>query len=565
MTSPTSAQAARRREVLRQALPPGAQRTPGILLGILADFSVVALLGLSMWLVVRAGEQPPILHLTFAIVGVRAFAIGRAAFRYAERLASHDAALHQLSELRSQTFARLIPRVPGALESTRRGDVLSAFVDDVDQLQDEPLRVRQPLLVTLVVVLLSVGLVALASWKVALLLCASLVVCGVLGAVFAQRLGGHSDRELSAARSALTDALLDRFASANVLTAFGALPDQRARIVAAEAHLSRVQERRARSAGVSGGLVTLGAGLTTLAAFWIAEPAIGQELTAPLFAAIVIVPAAVYEVFAQVFAALAARRAVTVSADRVAALTLTDLPPEIPVDPEASASLPAQQQLGSTPLIAFTNLSATYPHHHQPAFTGLSGELHPGELLIVTGPSGAGKSTLALVLTRLLDYTGSYELYGVPARSLSGETIRAQVGLCEQSPHLFDADLRQNLKFARESASDAELLAVLDRVGLSEWALARGGLDARVGEQGSLVSGGQAQRIALARTILADTPVVILDEPTAGVDRERADRLLRDLLEAIPDDRAVVLITHTEVPPEVQGRHLKLGETATRG
>src|SRR5690606_10787620 len=136
-----------------------------------------------------------------------------------------------------------------------------------------------------------------------------------------------------------------------------------------------------------------------------------------------------------------------------------------------------------------------------------------------------GKSTLALALVRLLEYAGSYRVSGIEARQLSPQQVRGVVGLIEQQPHLFDADIRQNLKFARDTANDDELLAVLERVGLGDWVRERGGLDARVGERGALVSGGQAQRIALARALLADFPVVILDEPTAGVDRELADRL----------------------------------------
>jgi len=143
-------------------------------------------------------------------------------------------------------------------------------------------------------------------------------------------------------------------------------------------------------------------------------------------------------------------------------------------------------------------------------------------------------------------------LLGVEARSLAGADVRRTVGLIEQEPHLFDADLRQNLKFARETSSDEELLDVLAQVGLAEWAAQRGGLDMRVGERGALVSGGQAQRIALARAILADFPVVILDEPTAGVDRELADALLTDMLSVVPRDRAVILITHTELPQGIE-------------
>ena len=574
MSRRTALAEAPRRAVLERAMPSRRRRTPGALLGVLADACVVGLLGLSMWLIVRAGEQPPILHLTFAVVGVRALAIGRAAFRYTERLFSHDAALAQLAALRAQTFDALVPRVPGAIESHRRGEVLAAFVDDVDQLQDEPLRVRQPLVVSGVVVLLSLIVVALASPLGALILAAVLLAAGGLAALLAERLAGSDDRELSAARAGLVDALLERFASAEVLAAFGATGMQRDRIAAAEARLSRVQLRRARAAGLTGGLLSLGAGLASLLLLVVLLPTLGSGLSAPLFAAVVVVPAAVFEVFAQVPAALAARRAVRSSADRVAELTETPLPREIPVDRVGEGaeieSVSGDARIGAAvdsagvaggplgPLIEVRDLSVRHPGADHDAVAGVDFELRAGETLVVTGESGAGKSTLALALVRFLDYRGAYRLRGVEARQLPIAEVRRSVGLCEQAPHLFDADLRQNLKFARDTASDDELMAALDRVGLGAWARDRGGLDAAVGEHGALVSGGQAQRIALARAILADFPVVVLDEPTAGVDRELADRLLTDLVGAVPEDRAVILITHTELPAGLAARTLAL-------
>lgn len=578
------------RAVLRRALPSRRRALPGLALGVLADVCVVGLLALSMWLIVRAAEQPPILHLTFAIVGVRAFAIGRAAFRYAERIASHDAALHQLAVLRAGTFEALIPRVPGAIESHRRGDVLSAFVDDVDQLQDEPLRVRQPLIVSGAVVVLSLIALALISPLAAAILAAMLLVAGSLALWASQRIAAASDRELAEARASLTDALLERFSAAEVLAAFGAEGRQRERIAAAEDRLTRVQLARSRAAGLSGALLSLGAGVASLLILLALGPALGESISSPLFAAAVIVPAAVFEIFAQVPAALSARRTVASSAARVAALTEAPLPAEIPVDPSSADPNPAvpsaadpssadpnaaDPSASAPPLLQVRDLSVRHPGAARPAVRGLSFTVRPGQTLVVTGESGAGKSTLALALVRLLDYEGSYRLrvpgsrmqgdaaHGVAVearevRELRGEDVRRIVGLCEQQPHIFDADLRQNLKFAREGADDEVLLTALDRVGLGAWARERGGLDSRMGERGALVSGGQAQRIALARAILADFPVVILDEPTAGVDRELADRLLIDLLGAVPEDRAVILITHTDLPAGLEIDRLEL-------
>src|SRR5690554_690833 len=136
------------KKMLALAMPAPKQRIIGLLLGITSDLSMVALLVLSMWLIMRSGEQPPILHLTFAIVGVRALAIGRAVFRYLERLATHDSALKQLATLRTNTFDTLIPLIPGALKDRTLGDVHAGLVDDIDQLQDQPLRVWQPITVS---------------------------------------------------------------------------------------------------------------------------------------------------------------------------------------------------------------------------------------------------------------------------------------------------------------------------------------------------------------------------------------------------------------------------------
>ena len=193
------------------------------------------------------------------------------------------------------------------------------------------------------------------------------------------------------------------------------------------------------------------------------------------------------------------------------------------------------------------------------ALVGVDLSIAPGERLLVRGGSGAGKTTLAHVLVRFLDYEGSYRIGGVEASDLEPTAVRRLVGLVEQRPWLFDEDVRQNLLFARDTATDDDLLEVLDRVGLRDWLDERGGLDARVGERGALVSGGQAQRIALARAMLADFPVLVLDEPTASVDPARADALLRDLTDAASrSGRTVVLISHGDVDPRLVDRTVVL-------
>lgn len=548
-------------------MPPLSVRIPGLLLGWLADITVVGLLGLSMWLIVRSGEQPPILHLTFAIVGVRALAIGRATFRYLERLHTHNAALTQLVHLRTHTFEQLIPRVPGTIHNEQTGDVLARLVDDVDQLQDQPLRVWQPIVNSIFVTLATLFVVSMLSPIAGLILLVAVLLGGGLAAATAVFLTSRGNRQVAEARGALTDALLERFEAAMVLHAFGAGPQQHKRIIAAEEVLTRVQRRNVGASGLAAALLSLFAGSTSLVTLLALQPQLSDGgLSVALFAALVIVPTAVFEIFGAVPVALQSRVQVQQSASRVDQLVETPIPREIPVD--SSHEFPEQEELpdltnslrlhAELPLLVVQDLSARYPESSTAAVSSVSFSLSAGETLVLSGESGSGKSTIALVLVRLLEYSGTYQLGGIEARELSISQVRETVGLCEQQPHLFDSDLRQNLKFARDTASDEELYAVLDRVGLKVWACDRGGLDMRVGEHGALVSGGQAQRIALARTLLADFPLIILDEPTAGVDADRADALLTDLLSAVPSDRAVLLITHTQVPHEVRVKKMEL-------
>lgn len=555
------------RRVIARAIPNRAARTPGILLGILADGCVVGLLALSMWLIIRSAEQPPILYLNFAIVGVRALAIGRAAFRYVERLASHNAAFSQLANLRAETFTALIPRVPGAIEEKRRGEVLAGFIDDVDQLQDEQLRVRQPLIVSTTVTVLSLILVAVISPAAAVVTAICLALTAVLAIWVTDRISGETEKELAASRAALTDAILERAENSETLAAFNGFARQRALIEKAQTRLAEIQSRAAITAGLTAALLGLGQGIATLLVLYFAAIPFDNGVSAAAFGLIVIVPAAIAEVFVQAPTALAARRRVMTSAERIADLTEKPLPEQIPQLP-SDLAVPGEagdaKLIAGAPLLEIRQLSVTHAGSRDPQITDLNLTVAPGETVVITGESGSGKSTLALALVRLLDYQGSYRIGGVEAKELGAARVRQLVGLCEQRPHIFDADLRQNLKFAKPSASDAELLRVLDRVGLGEWVCQRGGLDTRLGQAGSLISGGQAQRIALARALLADWRVMIFDEPTAGVDYDLAQQLVTDLIAAVPADRAVILITHTDIPAELSVKTIEIESHTVR-
>ncbi|RFA21802.1 thiol reductant ABC exporter subunit CydC [Subtercola boreus] len=591
-------------EVLRLAQPSPRAFAPALAFGLLSALSTVALLGTSAYLIARAAEQPPILYLSIAVVGVRAFALARATFRYLDRLAGHGAAFRALASLRVAIYERIIPLAPDGLAATRRGDLLARLVGDVDDLQNLSLKVVQPLLTSLLVAVLAVVGVWLLLPAAAIALAATLVIALVLGTWIDTRIAARAERELAPLRGSFADETLDFVQNLDVLAAFGATDARLLHLAETDARLTRSASRRAAGAGATAAVVSLLAGLATVAALVAGVPALGTALgtalggqplgatafsgpllaghtfSGPLLAIVVLVPIAVFEVFAAVPLAAGAWRQVYASASRVASALPDALPPQLPasgvLDALTASAPPVWASPGGVPpIIRLVDVSATWPVLHgphdrqglaeallpapEPALRSVSVTVRPGERLLVEGPSGSGKTTLAHVLVRFLEHEGSVTIGGVDVRELAPEEVRTVIGLCEQVPYLFDANLRQNLLFARETATDDELLAVLARVGLAEWSAARGGLSARLGERGALVSGGEAQRIALARVLLADFPVVVFDEPTANVDSGRADTLLRDLLEAAGPDRSVVLISHTPVPPELVTQRLRLG------
>lgn len=515
-----------------------------LLLGSLALGSAVGLMATSGWLISRAAQQPPVLYLMVAVTATRAFGIGRAVFRYAERLVAHDAVFQMLAEARVAVFRRLERLAPAGLKERSRGDLLSRLVADVDAGQDYFLRWLLPVGAA---VLVGAGAVGFTGWllpEAGALLAVGLLLAGVAVPMLSGALARRAECQLAPARGRLATRVVDVLTGTAELTVAGALPARTQAVRGADRELTRIASRSATVSGTGAGLSALLCGLTVAAAAVAGVQAVhAGRLSGVALAVVVLTPLAAFEAVAGLPLAVQYRRRTRHAAERVFEVLDAPVPVQEPTAPAAAPESPF-------PLVV-RDLTACHQGADRPALDGVGFTLTAGRRLAVVGPSGSGKTTLAQVLLRFVDReSGTYLLGGTDARTLDGDAARRLVGLCAQDAHLFDSSLRENLKLARRGRrgasgdADRDLWDALGRARLADWV--RGlpdGLDTMVGEHGTRLSGGQRQRLALARALLADFPVLVLDEPAEHLDLATADALTADLL-AATEGRTTVLITH---------------------
>jgi ATP-binding cassette subfamily C protein CydC len=513
----------------------------GLFLALLQALTSIALLATSAWLITRAAEQPPIMYLSIAVVGVRAFAISKATLRYAERIFTHDAVFSSLGRDKQNLFDALIPVLPFGLPGHSRGEILTSLVTDLETVKDKNLRVYPVLWQVAAAIISSSVLIA---WLLpsALLLTE---ICWILALSASWWFSSVSSKSLelvaSQVKADYSDASLDYLEKIDLVEAFE-LGDSRRH------HLSQLSRdsvwfsvKSWITQGLSQATILIGAAAAVATVYLVGyQSFINGDLSRVQLAVILLAQLAFLDVYLGLPGAVTAWHRARAASRRVESIA-----------PGFEKVLQTPGYSGSTEKFESLqfggNVKVKYPNSQVLTLITEHAVLDRSSIVGIRGPSGIGKSSLALSLVGLVELRSGLQINGLPAEEVDLAVRRSWFGYLEQSPHMFASSLRTNLRVANQNATDEELFVALKKVDLWKAFESRGGLDVELGDFGNQVSGGESARISIARGLLSDFPVLILDEPTSNVHADLGLEIVRGLIDTVrAQQRALVIISHDE-------------------
>ncbi|WP_032695654.1 heme ABC transporter ATP-binding protein/permease CydC [Raoultella planticola] len=513
--------------------------TLGVVLAIVTLLASIGLLTLSGWFLSASAVVGVAGIYSFNYMlpaaGVRGAAIIRTAGRYFERLVSHDATFRVLQHLRVFTFSKLLPLSPAGLARFRQGELLNRVVADVDTLDHLYLRVISPLIGALVVIVVVTAGLSILDVTLALTLGGIMLVTLLVLPPLFYRAGKPAGESITQMRGQYRQQLTAWLQGQAELMLFSASDRYRKQLEKTEQRWQDAQRRQAELTALSQALILLIGGVAVVAMLWLTSAGVGgNSQPGALIALFVFCALAAFEALAPVTGAFQHLGQVIASARRITQITAQQ--------PEVTFTAGNGQAFGQVSL-TLNQVTFSYPQQPSPALENISLQVGAGEHIAILGRTGCGKSTLLQLLTRAWDPAdGEILLNGQPLTRLNEATLRQAMSVVPQRVHLFSATLRDNLLLAAPGASDIQLMKALERVGL-EKLLEDSGLNAWLGEGGRQLSGGELRRLAIARALLHDAPLMLLDEPTEGLDATTESQIL-DLLAEVMREKTVLMVTH---------------------
>ena len=506
------------------------------LLAGLTTVSTVSLLATSGWLIARASQMPPVLDLSIAIVGVRTFALLRSITRYSERIVSHNATFASLPRLRVALYEKLEELTPAGLAQFHRGDLMSRVVSDVDDIQDLPLRVYLPVVSSAIAGIFCIVLTGWILPAAGLIIALALLLSATVIPRLALSVGKSRQQATAEVRSELSESLLDfceGLADIMMLDASSQVLEQ---IDQASEKATSIESSFASRTGLAAATIVAIQGMALVSSIYVANQALSLgNLTAVNTIVIGLIPLAAFESVSALPAAV-----LNLSRVRGAASRLSDI-----LGAETALVDGDRTQLARTD-IKFTDVSARWPSSTKDALSNVSFDVPVLSVHALIGQSGSGKSTAIAALTKLLPInSGKISIGDEPFEKLNGESIRGHIVASGHDAHIFATSIAENLGLAAtHPLTEDRLWQALESVELSEWVQSLPNeLDTVLGDFGTNISGGQRQRLLLARLFIAQPDVWVIDEPTEHLNAQLADRILANVRDAAKNS-SLILATH---------------------
>ncbi len=517
----------------------------GVTAGILTLWASIGLMAIAGWFLSAsavAGLSLAAIYL-FDIhtpsAGLRGFAVLRTGARYAERVISHEATLRLLASLRVWFYQKIEPQAPASLYRHRSGDLLSRIVTDIDILDSLFVRVLSPTIAALVVTATMVGLLCWLALPLALVFLFFFLFAGIMTPLLAGWIGHRIGAEIQKQQAVLRSNLVEDLQGMADLTVYRAQHRHRHQRLGESDHLLRLQEKMAMISGGSTALLALFGGLAALSALYVAVPlAQNGYFSEPVLALITFGVLAAFESIQPLPLAYQVLGKIRTAAERLLEVSQAPSTVLFPNEPTAEPKDLA---------IVFRHVVFAYPDSAiKRAVKAVDLVIPAQSTIALVGPSGSGKTTLAHLLTRFWDPDdGLITIGGSDLRHFSEKQLRNMVTMVSQKAHIFNATLRENLLIAAPHADEEQLYEALEQAQLAEFVAALpDGLDTWAGENGSHLSGGEARRLILARALLKNAPIWILDEPTEGLDNHTRRRFTETIFTNLAG-RSALFITHT--------------------